>query len=132
MARNRGTVERDTDDVIRLARADRSKAIGAGIRWMVYRGGYLCRRVAAAVVQAVRLWRGPRPSITLRRIRGQNEAQPDGDAARPASPIHPRPVEHACGHHRQGDRFPLPSTHGPTPPRTWMADANHPRRTGGI
>jgi hypothetical protein len=33
----------------------------------------------------------------------------DGDAARPAGAINPRPVEHPCRYHRQESRFPLAS-----------------------
>jgi hypothetical protein len=35
----------------------------------------------------------------------------DGDAARPAGPVYTRPVEHACGDHRQKSRFPLACRH---------------------
>jgi hypothetical protein len=40
----------------------------------------------------------------LRRLLDAGDA--DGDASRPAGPIHPRPVQHACGDHRQESRFP--------------------------
>ena len=54
----------------------------------------------------------------LRRLLNQLDAGDvlNGDAARPAGAIHPRPVEHARGDHRQESRFPsLGATHGPTP-----------------
>ena len=39
----------------------------------------------------------------------------DGDPARPAGAIHPRPAEHPGSHRRQQCRFPLSTMPGPTP-----------------
>src|SRR5690349_4804227 len=54
---------------------------------------------------------------------------PDRDAARPAGPINPRPVEHARSDHRQESRLPITRQRmGRHHHRAWPLDADRVRR----
>jgi hypothetical protein len=45
------------------------------------------------------------------RVRIRSRSSADGDAARPAGPITPRPVEHPCGDHGPEGGIPVPWRH---------------------
>jgi hypothetical protein len=81
------------------------QSVDAQVRQLTKAG---CKKVFREVASGAKTERAQ-----LRRLLDQLDASDvlTVDAARPTGAIHPRPVEHARGDHREESRFPIPRRH---------------------